>query len=148
MQPKVFHPIMKIPAGQANIGLLVILIILFFLGSETRIKSGTEERWFSSECDTFCFLADSALTEMIDRISKGSISLQEMDSVFRRKASIEKLCLASSRDWSDIEHTLECRNEECTTFKHHKEVLLSFCRELKTCNVHVEGMSCACRNQI
>jgi hypothetical protein len=102
---------------------------------------GTEERWFSSECDTFCSLADSALTEMIDKISSGSISLQEMDSIYQRKSKIRNLCLASLRDWSVIEHTIESRIEECTTFKHHYEVLWSFCHELKTYKIQVEGMS-------
>lgn len=116
---------------------------LLVLGSEMRIRSGGENQgqsWFSDECDIFCSLADSSLMDMIQRISSGSISFQEMETVFQKKTQVEKLCGASSQyNWDDVNSFLYLRNKECTAFRRHKENLGSFCRELETYNLPIEG---------
>lgn len=119
------------------------------LGSELRIKSGQKNQgpsWFSPECDFLCTLADSTLTDMVQRIFNGFISLQEMETVFHKKSQVEKLCAANSQyNWDDVKSCLDLRINECRAFQRHKEILGAFCRELQAYNLPIEGQLCVCQ---
>ena len=128
------------------------LISLFSTSeSEMRINSGKKENenWFSDECDFFCSLADSTLTNMIQRIFSGAISLQEMEGVYQKLPQVEKLCIASSRhnweyNWDDVKTAMINRYRECVAFKRYKEILTTFCLDLETQKLNIEGKSLIC----
>lgn len=110
-----------------------------------RIESGKESQdWFSDDCEMFCSFADSTLTDMIERIFSGAISLEEMEAVHHKRSHVEKLCAASSLHaweytWDDVKTFMDHRHKECVAFRLYKEILASFCRQLETHNLHVEG---------
>jgi hypothetical protein len=112
-----------------------------------RIKAGKKrqgESWFSDECNVSCSLAYSTLTDMIERIFNGSILLHEMNTIFEKLPEVEKLCTASLHfnweyNWKDIKILIEHRGKEFTAFKHHKDMLDPFCRELGVHKLRIEG---------
>jgi hypothetical protein len=105
------------------------------------MKAPPKTSWFSEDCEKFCVMADSALVNMLQRLFAGSVTLQEMETIIRKKSQVEKLCEANAQySLSDVKSILEHRNGECVAFRHHKEVLGSFCRELEAYNLSIQGM--------
>lgn len=91
----------------------------------------------SEECDLFCSKASSILTAMMSKIISGSILFQEMENTYQKKSQVMKLCAAAGDD--DVKNILECRINECTSFKEYKHILGSFCHKMDAANVQVEG---------
>ena len=113
-----------------------------FVESEVRKISAPQKSrcCFSDESFKLCSLADDTLTNLLQRIFSGSISLKEMEIIFQKKAQVLRLCAASAQKiLPDVNSTLKHRHDECTAFRRQKEILGSFCRELKACNLDVEG---------
>ena len=114
-----------------------------FIESEMRKKSDPKKQgrsWFSDESFRFCSLADDTLTNLIQRMFNGLISLKEMETVVQKKPQVLRLCAASAQEnLPGVKSALEHRHDECTAFRRHKEILGSFCRELKAYNLDVEG---------
>ena len=94
----------------------------------------------SEECDLFCSVASNTLTGLMSKIFSGSILFQDMEKAYQKKSQVLKLC-AASEDYilDDVEKILDCRFNECTSFKEYKHILGSLCHKMDATNVQVEG---------
>lgn len=92
-------------------------------------------------CQVMCTLADSTLMAMMKTISNGTITLRAMEGIYEKKDQVEKLCGAASKDYKleDVKSLLKTRNDECTAFKRYKAILASFCREIRTTRLRIQG---------
>ena len=117
--------------------------IPFNIGSEVMIKQSDTEgahSCLSEECDMFCSKASSILTGLISKIFSGSILFQDMENTYQKKSQVMKLCAAAEDHvLDDIVKILDCRFNECTSFKEYKHILGSFCRKMDAANVQIEG---------
>ena len=111
------------------------------------IKSGHKtqsQSCLSDECDLYCTLADSTFDALVKEIFNGDICIQDIEMVKTRKSQVLKLCSATTHAaLDDFTYTLELRVKESDAFKHYKNVLDSFCREINV-NLHIKGEAMLC----
>lgn len=115
---------------------------LFLKGSES--NAGDERNAasvLSEKCDFMCTLATSAVKYMLERLFSGMLEVKEFVAVYARRNQVEKLCIAHHQDsLSDVLTVLENRNKEYTAFTHHRSQLDSFCRQMETSELQIEGI--------
>lgn len=95
------------------------------------------------KCRFFCSLASTAVSDMLERLYSGKLTIKEVQFMNKKKAQVEKLCKADGQNNAEdvVEH-LKLRNFECNAFERHKSQLVAFCRQIS--GLRIEGNSVQC----
>ena len=113
--------------------------------SESEMMIQSEHGWscLPDRCSMMCGLADSRVMASMQRIMDGKITLKEMENVKEKRSRVEKLCLANQDyDVEKVKAALEHREKECNALKQRKKVLASFCSEMDTAKLKIDGSLC------
>ena len=111
------------------------------LGSEMMIQLTDGRSCLPVESSKMCGLADSRVIAFMQRIMDGEVTLKEMENVKEKRSTVEKLCLANQDyDVEKIKTALERREKEYNALKWQKKVLASFCHEMDTAKIKIDGI--------
>ena len=122
--------------------------LFFYLENEayTTSSSGSNvvESCVPEKCDLLCTLAVSAFDCCMKRVQDGSITFEDMESINAKTDQFEKLYKAmlkpsEANRLDKLIALLECRRNECVTFKKRRNMLYAFCREITTAKLKIDG---------
>lgn len=103
-------------------------------------KEGSVVSCLTQKCKVICLLASSAAEDMFARLFSGMLKIKEVEVMYNKRAQVEKLREADGqRNADDVINELQQRNVECTAFERHKAQLGTFCRQIRTSGLQIEG---------
>lgn len=98
------------------------------------------ESCFSEHSDIICSLAHSTLSNTVEELFSGTLSIGELTVLYQKRDQVNKLSNASPELKSrQVEAKLEQKYKELEVFNAYKSGLTTLCHDLISGNLKVQG---------
>lgn len=103
-------------------------------------KKDTVSSCLPEKCDFMCILANSTLSDLLERLFSREVTMKELRTLDAKKDQLEKLCIAEGqRNVGDVLMTLDRGKKESTGFERYQSQLGAFCRQMKSLDIQIES---------